>query len=63
MDQKVIIILHRGGLQRGPGPAGGHQEEGHDQKHNHHHAMAFMMLELLDVRPVIPGFGFQQFAE
>ena len=31
------VDLHSGGVQRGPGPADGHQEEGRDQQHHHHH--------------------------
>ena len=36
-SSRYLVNLHSGGLQRGPGPADGHQEEGHDQQHLHHH--------------------------
>ena len=32
-----FVNFHHRGLQRGPGPADGHQEKGHDQQHPHHH--------------------------
>ena len=36
-SSRYSVNLHSGGLQRGPGPADGHQEEGHGQQHHHHH--------------------------
>ena len=32
-----FVNLHCGGLQQGPGPREGHQEEGHYQQHPPHH--------------------------